>query len=1042
MKGDFTRSLFKKENHYHDVRMQQGRVQLDADWNEQLDITAHRMEAETIDVVGACGGPLHAVGFELVPKGADLEIGKGHYYVDGIFCENEEAVRASKQPDLPENAPFVIENGSMVTTPSGPGIYLAYLDVWRRHITALEAPQIREDALGGPDTTTRTKTVWQVKLVRIGGVAMQANCIDALTPWDELTTASDIKLAAQAKPGDTSTNPCILAPGAGYRRLENQLYRVEIHRADSTGRATFKWSRDNGSIVARWTAQDKDKLSLSSVGRDKVLNFAGGQWVELTDDDRELQGLPGVLVKIDDVDGNDIIIDSRTAIPSGIIDIKTFGTNPKARRWDSEGELTTKTIWVDLEDGIRVKFSNIKATYRTGDYWMIPARTSTSDVEWPTEINAGGNETPVEQTPHGIQRCYCRLAILKFDSGAWSDVVDCRRLFPPVTELISLYYAGGDGQEAMPGETLAQPICAGVTRGRWPVKGARVEFEITKGGGGLLDSGDNPLPSPAVVMSDQNGHAHCWWKLDNTTHSQRVKATLRDPAGGVVHLPVHFNANLSIAGHVAYDPAGCSKWKDSSKIKTVKDAIDELCMREHKGGCAVTIGKDGGEYPDLVTALASARIQKAGEICLCFLPGDHLIEKDVQEKKNSIKIVGCGAKIRMTADILSFAANRIVLADIGLHVENDGGQVVLTGQIIDVEGCEFVRSADAQGPPLVQIQYPGKVKTELRWKANKMEAWWIETIPEKVSDFFMPVADIEYSAEARDRLVKLSKMNPYEKKEEFERALEMIAKDIEKLPVASRVAWFERRSTRRINKLQQQQKAAIESLFEVIKSERFTAKLKLKLRENLEAVFKAFHIFYYADAIALTRGVGGWLEDNVINGYVSLHYTDAKSSYLNWTTGKSDEEITKINSNKGKWVKGVMEDKDYILVESMSLNLRGNDFYAVRSNAPFIMKIIENILKSGEGVLKDLDLAYKSLTATDNTFRSNGNSFVSETVTMQGNKFVGGTQKWSVVANVLGYIGIFTGNSAPQPSMLAIVECILKQDPLEAANFLRIENFS
>ncbi|MEI6900677.1 MAG: DUF6519 domain-containing protein, partial [Bacteroidota bacterium] len=37
MKGDFTRSTFNKEKHYHDVRMQQGRVMLDADWNEQQD---------------------------------------------------------------------------------------------------------------------------------------------------------------------------------------------------------------------------------------------------------------------------------------------------------------------------------------------------------------------------------------------------------------------------------------------------------------------------------------------------------------------------------------------------------------------------------------------------------------------------------------------------------------------------------------------------------------------------------------------------------------------------------------------------------------------------------------------------------------------------------------------------------------------------------------------------------------------------------------------------------------------------------------------
>ncbi|MCX6048065.1 MAG: DUF6519 domain-containing protein, partial [Chloroflexi bacterium] len=41
MKGDFTRSTFKPAKHYSSVRMQQGRVQLDADWNEQIDLTAH-----------------------------------------------------------------------------------------------------------------------------------------------------------------------------------------------------------------------------------------------------------------------------------------------------------------------------------------------------------------------------------------------------------------------------------------------------------------------------------------------------------------------------------------------------------------------------------------------------------------------------------------------------------------------------------------------------------------------------------------------------------------------------------------------------------------------------------------------------------------------------------------------------------------------------------------------------------------------------------------------------------------------------------------
>ncbi len=57
---------------------------------------------------------------------------------------------------------------------------------------------------------------------------------------------------------------------AGYQSLENQLYRVEIHSgADiSGGKVTFKWSRDNGSVVTSWLSQTGNNLAVSSTGRD------------------------------------------------------------------------------------------------------------------------------------------------------------------------------------------------------------------------------------------------------------------------------------------------------------------------------------------------------------------------------------------------------------------------------------------------------------------------------------------------------------------------------------------------------------------------------------------------------------------------------------------------------------------------------------------------------------------------------------------------------------------------------------------------------
>ena len=47
MKGDFTRVTFRSRNHYRGVLQQQGRVQLDADWNEQVDLQAHIDETTT-----------------------------------------------------------------------------------------------------------------------------------------------------------------------------------------------------------------------------------------------------------------------------------------------------------------------------------------------------------------------------------------------------------------------------------------------------------------------------------------------------------------------------------------------------------------------------------------------------------------------------------------------------------------------------------------------------------------------------------------------------------------------------------------------------------------------------------------------------------------------------------------------------------------------------------------------------------------------------------------------------------------------------------
>src|ERR1051326_3443790 len=89
-RGDFTRDTFDPLNHFTRVLMQQGRVQLDADWNEQASILLHYLRTFARDLMGRHGGPKDGAGFEI--SGANpgaLQIGPGRYYVDGILCEND-----------------------------------------------------------------------------------------------------------------------------------------------------------------------------------------------------------------------------------------------------------------------------------------------------------------------------------------------------------------------------------------------------------------------------------------------------------------------------------------------------------------------------------------------------------------------------------------------------------------------------------------------------------------------------------------------------------------------------------------------------------------------------------------------------------------------------------------------------------------------------------------------------------------------------------------------------------------------------------------
>ena len=69
MKGDFSRSTFRKKKHYRKVNVQQGRVQIDSDWNEQNDIQVEHDKSYLQDIIGKGGTPLtENQGFAIIPN--------------------------------------------------------------------------------------------------------------------------------------------------------------------------------------------------------------------------------------------------------------------------------------------------------------------------------------------------------------------------------------------------------------------------------------------------------------------------------------------------------------------------------------------------------------------------------------------------------------------------------------------------------------------------------------------------------------------------------------------------------------------------------------------------------------------------------------------------------------------------------------------------------------------------------------------------------------------------------------------------------------
>ena len=143
---------------------------------------------------------------------------------------------------------------------------------------------------------------------------------------------------------------------------------------------------------------------------------------------------------------------------------QTISVNParnaRMRRWDMSGPAVTAAGLplspgspIQLENGIQVTFdpptsgpgpvtSPPPGTFQSGDYWTIPARAATGQIEWPS-LGSDGNAA---ERPTSIQvyraplACIHATVIFDFFDGKTNKIIsyqpdDCRQVFSPLTAL-------------------------------------------------------------------------------------------------------------------------------------------------------------------------------------------------------------------------------------------------------------------------------------------------------------------------------------------------------------------------------------------------------------------------------------------------------------------------------------------------------------------------------------------------------------------------------------------------------------------------------
>jgi hypothetical protein len=326
---DISRFLFQPAKHYSGVRMQQGRVILDSDWNESERIDDEELRRTLLDVL--CSNGTSNKGFRIsaprpktveipapvdpaegmveVVETYDFRIATGTFYLGGLRFEVPRDRDMGYEPFLGQPDWLQID-AEAANLPSAPGPDdladdhgnpierhdLVYLRGWEQPVSAVEDGELRERALGGPDTSVRIRRMRRVEVlpdVAAGCDEAFAELVERLTAplegdrsgWSHGFDRASSELVSKARltlsfTGGEEQDPCKPRVTAGYLGAENQTIRVELTDTDR-----FLWGYDNASPLYRVQVAEDDgefvKIHFLTRPPDEASQPRAGQAVEI-----------------------------------------------------------------------------------------------------------------------------------------------------------------------------------------------------------------------------------------------------------------------------------------------------------------------------------------------------------------------------------------------------------------------------------------------------------------------------------------------------------------------------------------------------------------------------------------------------------------------------------------------------------------------------------------------------------------------------------------------------------------------------------------